>query len=229
MSGEKSLAGHYEEFLTALARFGSNPGAVEEVERFRGKMVGMLDSARAASQRKYSPSEVDMADLVASALLDETVFKSARRIPKLQTWAPVHPVRFPPLGQLAGEQVFRNVDSMLDRPETLELSDILEFHYLCLLLGFEGAFGMNDLQPQYKLRRGSLEEYRRAIYSALERMRKRAPDAVHASEASPHRANTGQKGSAVLIAAAVISIAVVTALVTWFRLSLEAAITSLGR
>src|SRR4051794_28064391 len=68
LSKHRNLAAIYEEFLTALVRFSSQPAYVD-AERFRLNMTELLDQARTTAQNWYEPADVKMADIVASAFL----------------------------------------------------------------------------------------------------------------------------------------------------------------
>jgi type VI secretion system protein ImpK len=43
---------------------------------------------------------------------------------------------------MAGEVFFQNLDKLLSRQDSADLADILEVHYLCLLLGFRGRYSI---------------------------------------------------------------------------------------
>jgi type VI secretion system protein ImpK len=50
---------------------------------------------------------------------------------------------------MAGEVFFENLQTLLAREDSAELADLLEVHYLCLLLGFRGRYSTGpggDLQ-----------------------------------------------------------------------------------
>lgn len=226
MSKDRNLAVIYEEFFTALVRFGAQPTSVD-AERFRRNMIGLLDQARSSTQKRYADTDVKMADLVASALLDETVLKAARMVDHFQGWSSVHAERFPQLGQFAGEQVFKNIDALLDRPDGSDVADISELHLLCMLLGFEGAFGVSELHMRQKLRRDSLEQYREATYAHLQRIRERQPMRVPAvSNLTPRPAKLQDQWTVPLLLTTAVAFAILAVLFIWFRISLAAAVGS---
>jgi type VI secretion system protein ImpK len=52
-------------------------------------------------------------------------------------------------GHFAGENFFRNVTDLLNRPESMEVADVLELHALCLELGYRGRFAIGDASEIY--------------------------------------------------------------------------------
>ena len=51
---------------------------------------------------------------------------------------------------MAGEIFFRNLEQLMGRADSADLADLLEVHYLCLLLGYGGRYsigGKGELQP----------------------------------------------------------------------------------
>jgi type VI secretion system protein ImpK len=74
--------------------------------------------------------------------LDESVLNS--KDPTFADWArrPLQEEMFG--GHFAGEYFFRNVNDLLNRPESDEVADVLELHALCLLLGYKGRFAFGD-------------------------------------------------------------------------------------
>jgi type VI secretion system protein ImpK len=50
---------------------------------------------------------------------------------------------------MAGEIFFRNLEQLMGRSDSADLADLLEVHYLCLLLGYGGRYslgGKGELQ-----------------------------------------------------------------------------------
>ncbi len=45
---------------------------------------------------------------------------------------------------LAGEVFFQNLQQLLGRADSADLADVLEVHYLCLLLGFGGRYSVGN-------------------------------------------------------------------------------------
>jgi type VI secretion system protein ImpK len=74
--------------------------------------------------------------------LDESVLNS--KDPTFADWArrPLQEEMFG--GHFAGENFFRNVTELLNRPESAEVADVLELHALCLQLGYRGRFAFGD-------------------------------------------------------------------------------------
>ncbi len=45
---------------------------------------------------------------------------------------------------MAGEIFFQNLQSLLGRSDSPDLADLLEVHYLCLLLGYRGRYSVGS-------------------------------------------------------------------------------------
>lgn len=226
MSRQRNLAAIYEEFLTAVVRFAAQPVAVDDLGRFRRRMTGMLDQAQTAAQKEYAEPDAKMAELVAAALLDETVHKSAKK--GMQPWTPVHPERFPKLGTLAGEKVFEDIDQLLNRPDTTDVADVLEVHLLCILLAFEGIFGIHGSGIPHKLRFSSLEKYREAVYTRVRRIRDRPRNDTPPGGGGP-APDPPDKWTQPLVIATAALFLMLLLLFFWFRISLGAALAQVTK
>jgi len=79
-----------------------------------------------------------MATLAVVGFLDETILTLQN--PVFANWPRQ------PLGEelfsthMAGEVFFRDLQTLLGRDDSEDLADVLEVHYLCLLLGFTGRY-----------------------------------------------------------------------------------------
>jgi type VI secretion system protein ImpK len=155
-----NLALEFQEVFTIIVRVRYNRQAVTNGESFRTEMKKHLRVAQEkARQRGYSPEDTKQAIFALVGFLDESVLSS--RNPAFADWARL-PLQAEMFGtQLAGEVFFQELQNALNRPDTNELSDLLEVYCLCLLLGFKGRYaagGSGDLRSmiaaaQEKIRR----------------------------------------------------------------------------
>jgi type VI secretion system protein ImpK len=94
----------------------------------------------ARNQAGYSADDIKMATLALVGFLDESVLNT--RNPIFADW-PRKPLQEELFGiHMAGELFFRNLEQLLGRPDSADLADVLEVHYLCLLLGYAGRYSM---------------------------------------------------------------------------------------
>jgi type VI secretion system protein ImpK len=88
-----------------------------------------------------------MATLAVVGFLDESILVS--RNPLFADW-PRKPLQEELFGShMAGELFFQNLEQLLARSDSADLADVLEVHYLCLLLGYRGRYsgrGGGELQ-----------------------------------------------------------------------------------
>jgi type VI secretion system protein ImpK len=155
-----NLALAFQEVFTIVVRLRYNRQAVTNAESFRADMKKHLRAAEhEARQRGYSPEDVKQVIFALVAFLDESVLSS--RNPAFADW-PRLPLQAELFGhQLAGEIFFQELQKVLNRPDSHEVSDLLEVYCLCLLLGFKGRYaagGSGDLRglisaAQEKIRR----------------------------------------------------------------------------
>jgi type VI secretion system protein ImpK len=62
---------------------------------------------------------------------------------------------------MAGEVFFQNLQELLGRGDSEDLADVLEVHYLCLLLGFSGRYSMGNSGELQSFMRSTAEKIRR--------------------------------------------------------------------
>ncbi|HTX37418.1 MAG TPA: DotU family type IV/VI secretion system protein [Bryobacteraceae bacterium] len=144
-----NLALIFQEVLTAIVRLRSNRQELSDAESFRFYMREAIKSAiqEARTQGGYSGDDIKMATLALVGFLDESVLKTQN--PIFANW-PRKPLQEELFGiHMAGEIFFQNLEQLMGRPDSADLADLLEVHYLCLLLGFGGRYsigGRGDLQ-----------------------------------------------------------------------------------
>src|SRR5215475_5979514 len=155
-----NLALGFQEIFTAVVRLRYNRQAVMDAETFRAQMRQALRVAeQEARARGCTAEDVKQVIFAVVAFLDESVLTS--RNPVFVNW-PRLPLQAELFGhQLAGEIFFQELQKVLNRPDSHEVSDLLEVYCLCLLLGFKGRYaagGSGDLRgliaaSQEKIRR----------------------------------------------------------------------------
>jgi type VI secretion system protein ImpK len=95
----------------------------------------------------YNADDIKMATLALVGFLDESVLNL--RNPMFADW-PRKPLQEELFGiHMAGEIFFRNLEQLMGRADSADLADLLEVHYLCLLLGYGGRYsigGKGELQ-----------------------------------------------------------------------------------
>jgi type VI secretion system protein ImpK len=144
-----NLALIFQEVLTAIVRLRSNRQELSDAESFRFYMREAIKTAiqEARNQAGYNADDIKMATLALVGFLDESVLNT--RNPMFADW-PRKPLQEELFGiHMAGEIFFRNLEQLMGRSDSADLADLLEVHYLCLLLGFGGRYsigGKGELQ-----------------------------------------------------------------------------------
>lgn len=135
-----NLALLFQEALTAVVRLRSNRQSLTDAESFRYHMREALKSAaqEARNRAGYASEDIRMATLAVVGFLDESVLNT--RNPLFADW-PRKPLQEELFGtHMAGEVFFQNLEQLMSRNDSAELADVLEVHYLCLLLGYTGRY-----------------------------------------------------------------------------------------
>lgn len=130
----------FQEVLTAIVRLRSNRQQLTDSESFRYHMREALKSAaqEARNRAGYNGDDIRMATLAVVGFLDESVLNT--RNPIFADW-PRKPLQEELFGiHMAGEVFFQNLEQLLGRNDSADLADLLEVHYLCLLLGYTGRY-----------------------------------------------------------------------------------------
>jgi type VI secretion system protein ImpK len=138
----ENLALVFQEVLTAIVRLRAGRQELSDAESFRFQIREALKAAvqEARNRSSYSPDDIKMATLAMVGFLDESVLNT--RNPMFADW-PRKPLQEELFGiHMAGEVFFQNLDKLLARQDSADLADILEVHYLCLLLGFRGRYSI---------------------------------------------------------------------------------------
>jgi type VI secretion system protein ImpK len=139
----ENLALIYQEVLTAIERLRANRQGVTDANAFRHHTREALKNAYAqATQAAYPADDVKYAAFATVAFLDESVLNSQN--PIFTDWLR-KPLQEELFGtHIAGETFFQNLQVLLGRQDSPDLADILEVHYLCMLLGFGGRYSAGN-------------------------------------------------------------------------------------
>jgi type VI secretion system protein ImpK len=209
----ENLALIFQEVLTVIVRIRSNRQELSDAESFRYYIQEALRSAiqEAKNQGGYSADDIRMATLALVGLLDESVLNA--RNPLFANW-PRKTLQEELFGiHMAGELFFQNLEQLLNRPDSADLADVLEVHYLCLLLGYGGRYSVGG--------RGELKAITETVGERIRRIRGASPDpfldAVPKVAAPPSSADPWVKG---LLIGAVACFVLVVVFFVVFKLTL---------
>jgi type VI secretion system protein ImpK len=143
-----NVADIFQELITAIVRLRYNLQDVPDADAFKAYMrEGVRAAMRESASSGYSPDDIKLAAFAVVALLDESILNS--KSPVFSRWTGQ------PLGaeltgkHLAGEEFFIYAQQLLSRPDSIDVADLLEVFYLCLLLGYRGKYafvGSGELQ-----------------------------------------------------------------------------------
>ena len=139
----ENLALLYQGLLTGIVRIHSGRQPLVNAEMFRRRTKEALaEVTREAIKRNYAAEHTIETDFAMVAFLDEVILTS--KDPARDEWAS-KPLQEELFGiSTAGEIFFARIEKLLQRNDTLELADMLEVYYLCVLLGFEGKYATSN-------------------------------------------------------------------------------------
>ena len=155
-----NLALIFQELFTAIVRLRSNRQAVSDAESFRHHIrEAVKTAAQEARNRGYSTDDIRMGTLAVVGFLDETILNLQH--PLFANW-PRKPLQEELFGtHMAGEVFFQNLQELLGRNNSEDLADVLEVHYLCLLLGYRGRYSLGDRGELQSISSATAEKIRR--------------------------------------------------------------------
>jgi type VI secretion system protein ImpK len=155
-----SLAFSFQEVLTAILRVRFQRQQVQDAESFRAQMRRSLQTAmQEAKSLGYTSESVQLAVFAAVAYLDESVLNL--QSPVFADWAR-RPLQEELFGDhRAGETFFVNLRTLLTRPDSAEVADVLEVNCLCLQMGFRGRYALGDSGELHQLLRQAREKIQR--------------------------------------------------------------------
>jgi type VI secretion system protein ImpK len=159
-----NLALIYQEALTAIERLRANTQGVNDANAFRHHTrEAMKTAANQALAAGYNADDTKYATFAAVAFLDESVLNSQN--PIFADWLR-KPLQEELFGtHIAGEGFFQNLQQLVGRSDSHDLADLLEVHYLCLLLGFCGKYRAGN--------RGELDQTMNMTRDKIHRIRGR--------------------------------------------------------
>src|SRR3954447_20898605 len=158
----ENLALIYQEVLTAIERLRANRQGVTDANAFRHHTREAIKTAAGqALAAGYPAEDAKLATFAVVAFLDESVLNS--RNPIFADWLR-KPLQEELFGtHIAGEVFFQNLQQLIGKADSHDLADLLEVHYLCLLLGFCGKYRAGN--------RGELDQIMRATADKIRRIR----------------------------------------------------------
>jgi type VI secretion system protein ImpK len=174
------LALLYEGILTAIVRVQTSRQQVQDTESLRVRMKQALNEIASIGPRKgYSAEDLREADFAVVAFLDETILTASDG--SASQWAG-RSLCEDLFGQRsAGELFFKRLETLRVSRDSLELAEVLEVYYLCLLLGYEGKFSGGS-KTELQLLMTNLRERMERIYG---RNTEFSPDAALPDEPLP--------------------------------------------
>jgi type VI secretion system protein ImpK len=139
----ENLALLFQEVLTAIERLRANRHGITDPNAFRHHTQEALrGAANQALAAGYTADDVKLATFACVAFLDESILNSQN--PIFADWLR-KPLQEELFGtHVAGETFFQHLQQLLGRSDSHDLADLLEVHYLCLVLGFGGRYSAGN-------------------------------------------------------------------------------------
>jgi type VI secretion system protein ImpK len=133
------LALLYEGIFTVIERVHTGRQSIENPEEFRSRMKQALSEvASTAARRGYAAEDVKESSFAVVAFLDEAILTASDT--NAADWVGKHLAEELYDQRTAGETFFQRLEALRANRDSLDLAEILEVYYLCLLLGYEGKF-----------------------------------------------------------------------------------------
>jgi type VI secretion system protein ImpK len=135
----ESLALIFQEVFTAIERFRAGRQAISDAASFRqASHEALRMAANQALTVGYNGEDAKLASFALVAFLDESVLASQN--PVFADW-PRQTLQEELFGtHIAGETFFTHLQQLLKRQDSPDLADVLEVHFLCMVLGFGGRY-----------------------------------------------------------------------------------------
>jgi type VI secretion system protein ImpK len=160
MPKHESLALLYQGVLTGIVRVQAGRQPILDAPAFRKRMKdAFLQIERDATRLTFSLDDVRQSNYAVVAFLDETVLTS--KDPARANWSSLQADMFE--RAIAGDSVFDQISRLEQRHDSPELAELLEVHALCLLLGYQGRYGIES--------KGDLDATTRGILQRIARIR----------------------------------------------------------
>ena len=186
-----NLALQLQELFTAIVRLRARRQQVSNAELFRGQVLNSVKTAEQAARASgYTDADIRLAVFAVVAFLDESLLNLRQAV--FNDWVR-RPLQEEMFGRhVGGEVFFDHLQELLERRDSVEVADVLEVFYLCLLLGYLGRFSISskgDLQALMQ----RTNDFRRCGIAAVPRLQ-----AVSRVGSQRHRANL-EPGGAITI------------------------------
>jgi type VI secretion system protein ImpK len=217
----ETLAGVFQEVLTATVRLRTGRLTPPTAESYRAQIRHLLGGADQDAQRQgYTREDARLAAFACVAFLDESILNLHN--PLFADW-PRKPLQEELFGgHTAGEMFFQTLDRLMARPQSEDTVDILEVFALALLLGYRGRYGMGGQAELRSLLEGVVRKIRlvRPLCAGL------TPDWPPRAESVVQMKDPWVRRLA-FVAIGCVALAVVLLLAYWSLLG--AGVTDLGR
>lgn len=143
----ENLALLYQGVFTGIVRVQAGRQPIVDPNAFQRRMDDLLlEVEREAIRAGYQKEEIEEANYAVVAFLDETVLTS--NDPAKDRWSSWQAKRY--TGAIAGDAFFEHLKGLQSRRDSVQVADLLEVYYLCLLLGYEGRYAIayrSELRP----------------------------------------------------------------------------------
>ena len=137
--GRDTLALLYQGLLTGIVRIQSGRQPITDATSFRKRTKDVLaEIEREAAKIGYERNDVMDASYAVVAYLDEAIQLS--NDPGRTQWSSLQSEMYE--RAVAGEGFFERLDGLRRRRDTPRLAEVMEIYCLCLLLGYEGRYGI---------------------------------------------------------------------------------------
>lgn len=156
----ENLALIFQEVLTAIERLRAGRQGVTDANAFRHHTLEALrNAANQALAAGYAPDDVKLSSFACVAFLDESILNSQN--PIFADWLS-KPLQEELFGtHVAGETFFQHLQQLIGRPDSQDLADLLEVHYLCLVLGFGGRYSVGNRGELTRIMQMTADKIRR--------------------------------------------------------------------
>jgi type VI secretion system protein ImpK len=217
-----NLALQLQELFTAIVRLRARRQQVSNAELFRGQVLNSVKTAEQAARASgYTDADIRLAVFAVVAFLDESLLNLRQAV--FNDWVR-RPLQEEMFGRhVGGEVFFDHLQELLERRDSVEVADVLEVFYLCLLLGYLGRFSISS--------KGDLQALMQRTNDKIQRIRKSGPDlspqwALPDEAARQLRSDPWMRR---LLVGAAISAAVALLLFPVCRLSLASEVNAIGQ
>ncbi|MGA2116364.1 MAG: DotU family type IV/VI secretion system protein [Bryobacteraceae bacterium] len=221
-SSPDNLALQLQELFTAIVRLRARRQQVSNAELFRGQVLNSIKTAEQAARASgYTDADIRLAVFAVVAFLDESLLNLRQAV--FNDWVR-RPLQEEMFGRhVGGEVFFDHLQELLERRDSVEVADVLEVFYLCLLLGYLGRFSISS--------KGDLQALMQRTSDKIGRIRKSGPDLSPQWALPPEAARQLRSDPWMrrLLVGAAISAAVALLLFPVFRLSLASEVNAIGQ